>query len=85
MRLPHDLFYSKYLPNDKENLNFSNKVSKKFSRPDKKFAADVTYGILASGDCLLTDIVEQLHEGSKKANSVERPPGTCTRAFPQRS
>lgn len=32
----------------------------------------MTYGILASGSCLLTDIVDQLHEDSKKVNSVER-------------
>ena len=31
----------------------------------------MTYGILASGSCLLTDIVDQLHEPSKKVNSVE--------------
>ena len=30
------------------------------------------YGILASGSCLLTDIVDQLHKDSKKVNSVER-------------
>ena len=32
----------------------------------------MTYGMLASGSCLLTDIVDQLHETSKKVNSVER-------------
>lgn len=32
----------------------------------------MTYGMLASGSCLLTDIVDQLHEDSKKVNSVER-------------
>ena len=32
----------------------------------------MTYGILASGSCLLTDIVDQLHEQTKKINSVER-------------
>lgn len=32
----------------------------------------MTYGILASQSCLLTDIVDQLHENSKKVNSVER-------------
>ena len=56
----------------REILTFSNKISKKLSKPDKKFIADMTYGILASGSCLLTDIVDQLHERSKKVNSVER-------------
>ena len=32
----------------------------------------MTYGILASESCLLTDIVDQLHESAKKVNSVER-------------
>ena len=53
-------------------LSFSNKISKNLSKPDKKFAADMTYGILASGSCLLTDIVDQLHEKAKKVNVVER-------------
>jgi len=56
----------------REILSFSNKISRKLSKPDKKFTADITYGMLASGSCLLTDIVDQLHEDSKKANSVER-------------
>ena len=30
------------------------------------------YGMLAAGSCLLTDVVDQLHENSKKVNSVER-------------
>ena len=32
----------------------------------------MTYGMLASGSCLLTDVADQLHEPSKKVNSVER-------------
>lgn len=38
----------------------------------KKFTADITYGMLAAGSCLLTDVVDQLHEDAKKVNSVER-------------
>ncbi len=56
----------------REILNFSNKVSQCLSKPDRKFTADITYGMLASGSCLLTDVADQLHEGSKKINSVER-------------
>ena len=56
----------------REILSFSNKISRKLSKPDKKFTSDMTYGMLASGSCLLTDIVDQLHEDSKKVNSVER-------------
>ncbi len=56
----------------REILNFSNKFSRNLSKPDKKFMADMTYGMLASGSCLLTDIVDTLHENAKKVNSVER-------------
>ena len=56
----------------REILTFSRKISKHLSKPDRKFTADMIYGILASGSCLLTDIVDQLHEKSKKVNSVER-------------
>ncbi len=56
----------------REILNFSNKISRKLSKPNRKFTADMTYGMLASGSCLLTDVVDQLHEDSKKVNSVER-------------
>ena len=56
----------------REILSFSRKISNKLSKPDRKFSADMTYGMLAAKSCLLTDIVDQLHEHSKKVNSVER-------------
>ena len=56
----------------REILTYSNKISRKLTRPEKKFMADMTYGMLASGSCLLTDVVDQLHENTKKVNSVER-------------
>ena len=56
----------------REILSFSNKISRKLSKPYRKFTADMTYGMLASGSCLLTDVVDQLHENTKKVNSVER-------------
>ena len=56
----------------REILTFSNKISKNLSKPDKKFTADMIYGMLAAKSCLLTDIVDQLHEDTKKINSVER-------------
>lgn len=56
----------------REILTFSNKISKKLPKPDRKFTADMTYGMLSAGSCLLTDIVDQLHENAKKVNSVER-------------
>lgn len=42
------------------------------SKPEKKFTADITYGMLASGSCLLTDVADRLHEPSKKINIVDR-------------
>ena len=53
-------------------LTFSNKISRNLSKPRRKFSADITYGMLASGSCLLTDICDQLHEPSKKINVVDR-------------
>lgn len=53
-------------------INFSKKISRHLSKPDTRFTADMTYGMLAAGSCLLTDVVDQLHEPSKKINSVER-------------
>ena len=53
-------------------LSFSKIISQSSHRPDIKFAADMIYGILASGSCHLTDIVDQLHEKTQKVNSVER-------------
>ena len=69
----------------REILNFSNKISRRLSRPDKKFAADMTYGMLAAGSCLLTDIVDQLHEDSKKVNSVERLTRHLKKGVPQKA
>lgn len=56
----------------REILSFSNKISKNLPKPEKKFMADMNYGILASSSCLLTDIVDQLHEPSRKINIVDR-------------
>ena len=66
----------------REILTFSNKISRKLTRPEKKFTADMVYGILASESCLLTDIVDQLHENTKKVNSVERLTRHLNRGVP---
>jgi len=70
----------------KRDFNFSNKISRKLRKSDRKFMTDMNYGILASNSCLLTDIVDQLHEPFKKINSVERlsrhlPKGTPKKRF----
>ena len=56
----------------REILNFSNKISNSLSKPTKKFSADMTYGILASESCLLTDITDSLLKPAKKINVVDR-------------
>lgn len=66
----------------REILTFLNKFSKNLSKPDRKFTADITYGMLASRSCLLTDVVDQLHEVSKKVNSVERLTRHLNRGIP---
>lgn len=45
----------------------------------------MTYGILASQSSLLTDIVDQLHEDSKKVNSVERLSRHLNKGVPSRA
>ena len=65
-------FTSKTYQMKREILTFSNKFSKKLPKPERKFMADMNYGMLASNSCLLTDIVDQLHERSQKINSVDR-------------
>ncbi|MCJ7834134.1 hypothetical protein MUB23_01820 [Cuneatibacter sp. NSJ-177] len=52
-------------------FSFSNKISKLLPKPDRNFVADIIYGMLASGSCLLTDVVDQLHEPSNKINVVD--------------
>lgn len=56
----------------REILSFSNKISRDLPKSERTFIVDMNYGILASGSCLLTDIVYQLHELSKKINVVDR-------------
>lgn len=53
-------------------LTFINKISKNLSKPERKFTADIAYGMLASGSCLLTDFCDQLYESSPQINIVDR-------------
>lgn len=45
-------------------LTFTNKIPNRLPKPERKFVADITYGMLAGGSCLLTDVADQLHEPS---------------------
>lgn len=69
----------------REILNFTKYLSKGLSKPDRKFMADMNYGILASGSCLLTDIADQLHEPSKKINIVDRLSRHLSKGIPPRA
>ena len=53
-------------------IEFGKRIFKEQSRPVQKFGVDMTYGMLASRSCLLTSIVDHLHERAKKVNAVER-------------
>jgi len=66
-------------------LSFSNKISHKLPKPDRKFAADITYGMLASGSCLLTDVADHLLEDSKKINTVDRLSKHLSRGTPKQA
>ncbi len=67
----------------REILTFSNKISRKLPKPERKFIADMNYGILASGSCLLTDIAHHLHEPSRKINIVDRLSRHLSRGIPK--
>lgn len=56
----------------REILKFVEKISKDDYRPQKKFLADIVYGMLASGSCLLTEVAQELCEDSQKINVVDR-------------
>ena len=55
----------------REILPFSNKISRKLPKPEKKFIADMNYGNLPSNSGLMTEIVDLLHQHSKKINIVD--------------
>jgi len=53
-------------------LKFSDKFSIGLRKPEQKFVADMIYGIVASGDCLLTEIGRALKEDIALKKTVER-------------
>ena len=53
-------------------LNFSEKISKKFSRPDMKFICNMIFGILASKSCLLSEIGRKINEKISLSKTVTR-------------
>ena len=53
-------------------LNFSEKLTKNFSRPDFKFVSQMIYGILKNQSCMLSDIARGLDESITLKKSIER-------------
>ncbi len=58
-------------------LNFSKKISEGLCKPDKKFIADMLYGIEKSGSILFSDIARALNEENKLKNTIERLCDRC--------
>lgn len=56
----------------REILNFSKKIAKNMSKPEKKFIEDIEYGIAASGSSLISEIARSLKEEIKLKNTIER-------------
>ena len=56
----------------REIIRFSEKISAPLARPERKFLADMLYGILASGSCLLSEVAHSLREDTRKINVVDR-------------
>ena len=56
----------------REIIRFSEKISTPLTRPERKFLADMVYGMLASRSCLLSEIAHSLQESIQKINVVDR-------------
>ena len=69
----------------REILNYSGKISAPLRKPDRKFFAEMLYGILASGSCLLSEITQELHESTKKINVVDRLSRHLAKGIPQKA
>ena len=69
----------------REIINFSNKLSEGLSRPERKFYTDMTYGMLASGSSLLTNIAQTLQEDILKINVVDRLSRHLAEGIPSRA
>jgi hypothetical protein len=56
----------------REILTYANKISSRSGKPDRKFVADMIYGMCASGSVLLSGISDALREDAAKINTVDR-------------
>lgn len=53
-------------------VNFSKFMSNGLKRPEKKFLADMLYGLSAGKDIKISNIARELHEDIKLDNTIER-------------
>jgi len=67
----------------REIIRFSEKISEPLARPERKFMADMLYGMLASRSCLLSEIAHTLRESTRKINVVDRLSQHLARGTPQ--
>lgn len=56
----------------REILQYVKRISEGTGKDIRKFAADMTYGILESGGCVLSRIADTLDEDILKKNTIER-------------
>ena len=56
----------------RETLNFSRRISYGTQKDMRKHTANMIYGILGSGGCVLSRIADTLHEDILKKNTIER-------------
>ena len=69
----------------REIINFTKKFSSRLSSPEGKFLADMTYGIVSSKSCLLTQISQRLQEDIKKRYTVDRLSDHLSKGIPEES
>lgn len=67
----------------REIIRFSEKISTPLARPERKFLADMLYGMLATRSCLLSEIAHSLQENTQKINVVDRLSQHLTKGTPQ--
>ena len=66
----------------REIINYSKKISSPLPVAERKFLADMTYGIVASQSCLLTQISQRLQENTKKQYTVDRLSNHLAKGIP---
>jgi hypothetical protein len=66
----------------REVLSFSARMSAAAPRDWQKFTADMVYGALATGSCILSRFADALKENIRKKNTVERLARKLTEDMP---